>query len=137
PKASLFVREEKKPTAAVYLKTKHGFEPDKKQIKGIQHLVSRSVEGLDPNQISILSSDGRLLTEVESDDESVKQSKELLGYKRQIEKNLEERIRTIVGRVVGSDRVEAKVDAEVDFTQEKQTISDVDPDDVAVVSKNT
>lgn len=137
PKHSLFVREEKKPTASIYIKTKRGFEIDKKQIKGIQHLVSHAVENLKPNQISIISSDGRLLTEIETTDEAMKQSKESLTYKRQIEKNLEDRIRGIVGRVVGPDRVEAKVDAEIDFTVENQTISDIDPDDIAVVSKNT
>lgn len=137
PQSSVFVRDEKKPTAAVYLKTKRGFDIGSKQIKGIQHLVSNSVEGLEPNQISILSSDGKLISEVESEDESVKQSKDLLQYKRQIEKVLEERIRAIVGKVVGPDRVEAKVDANIDFTQERQTISDIDPDDVAVRSKNS
>ena len=137
PKTSLFVRQEKKPTASIYLKTRRGFDLDQKQIKGIQHLVSNAVEGLKPNQISIINSDGRLLTEIETTNEAMKQSKESLSYKRQIEKNLEERIRTIVGRVVGPDRVEAKVDAHIDFTVENQTISDIDPDDVAVVSKNT
>ena len=137
PKTSLFVREEKEPTASIYLKSKRGFEPDKKQIKGIQHMVSHAVEGLKPNHISIINSDGRLLTEIETTDEAMKQSKESLTYKRQIEKNLEDRIRAIVGRIVGPDRIEAKVDAEIDFTVEKQTISDIDPDDVAVVSRNT
>ena len=137
PKTSLFVREEKEPTASIYLKTKRGLEPDKKQIKGIQHMVSHAVEGLKPNHISIINSDGRLLTEIETTDEAMKQSKESLTYKRQIEKNLEDRIRAIVGRIVGPDRIEAKVDAEIDFTVEKQTISDIDPDDVAVVSRNT
>lgn len=137
PKTSLFVREEKQPTASIYLKSKRGFEPDKKQIKGIQHMVSHAVEGLKPNQISIINSDGRLLTEIETTDEAMKQSKESLTYKRQIEKNLEDRIRAIVGRIVGLDRIEAKVDAEIDFTVEKQTISDIDPDDIAVVSRNT
>ena len=46
-------------------------------------------------------------------------------------------MKAIVGKIVGPERIEAKVDAQVDFTREKQTISDVDPEDVAVVSKNT
>lgn len=137
PKSSLFVREQKPPTAAIYLNTKQGFKLDKKQIRGIQHLVSRSVEGLDLNQITILDSDGHMLTEAESTDESAKQSRELLTFKNTIEQSLEGRIRSIVGKIVGLDRVEAKVDADVDFTQEKQTISNVDPDNVAVLSKNT
>lgn len=137
PKHSLFVRDEKSPTASIYLKTKRGFELDKKQIKGIQHLVSNAVEGLKPNQINIIGSQGRLLSEVETSDEAMKQSQDSMQMKRQIEKSLEDRIRVIVGRIVGPDRIEAKVDAEIDFTVEKQTISDINPDDVAVISKNT
>ena len=137
PRHSMFVRDKQNPTASIYLKTKRGFELDKKQIKGIQHLTSNAVEGLSPNQISIIDSEGRLLTEIETTDEAMKHSKESLIYKKQIEKNLEDRIRGIVGKVVGPDRVEARVDAEIDFTVEKQTISDIDPDDIAVVSKNT
>ncbi len=137
PKNSLFVRDQKKPTAAIYLNTKHGFKLDKKQIQGIQHLVSRSVEGLEMNQITILDSNGTMISEAEPDNPTAKQSQEILAYKQNIEKNLEERIRGIVGKVVGYDRVDAKVDAQVDFTQEKQIISNVDPEGVVVISKNT
>ena len=137
PRHSMFVRDRKEPTASIYLKTRRGFGLDKKQIRGIQHLASNAVEGLKTNQISIIDSEGRLLTEIETTNEAMKHSKESLIYKRQIEKNLENRIRAIVGKVVGPERVEARVDAEIDFTVEKQTISDIDPDDIAVVSKNT
>ncbi len=137
PKNSLFVRDQKKPTAAIYLNTKHGMKLEKKQIQGIQHLVSRSVEGLETNQITIIDSDGTMISEAEPDNMAAKQSQEILVYTQAIEKNLEERIRGIVGKVVGYERVDAKVDAQVDFTQEKQTIQNVDPEGVVVVSKNT
>jgi flagellar M-ring protein FliF len=137
PKNSLFVKDQKPSSAAIYLKTKRGVELDQRQIRGIQHLVSRSVEGLDLNQVTILDSSGALLTQVEPTDFSSKMTKEILEYKNKVEDKLEERIRGIVGRIVGPDRVDARVDAEVDFTQEKQTISDVNPDDAAIISKNT
>lgn len=137
PKQSLFVREKSEPTAAIYVRNRRGAELDKKQIRGIQHLVSRSVEGLNVSNIAIIDSEGKLLTDVEPADQSAKQSRELLNYKRNIEKTLEERIRAIVGKVVGQDRIEARVDAEVDFTEETQTISDVDPENFVVVSKHT
>lgn len=136
PKSSIFVRKEKKASAAIYIKTKRGIDLDKKQIKGIQHLVSRSVEGLENNDVTIINSEGRMLSEVEASDFASKMTKELLAYKNQIEKNFENRIRSMVGRVVGPDRIEARVDAEVDFTQEKQTISDVDPEDAGVLAKS-
>ena len=137
PKKSLFVREKKEPTASIYLQTKRGFELEKKQVRGIQFLVSKAVENLKTNNIVIIGSNGEILTNEEATDNSERQSNLLLKFKKQIEKSREERIKAIVGRVVGPDRVEAKVDADVDFTKEKQTIQNVDPEDVVVVSKNT
>lgn len=137
PKKSLFLEDNAEPTAAVYLKTRRNAELDKKQIKGIVHLVSRSVEGLKPQNVTILDGEGKMVTEIEADDFTSKMTKEMLAYKRSIEKQYEENVRGIVGRIVGGDRVEVKVDAVVDFTQEQQTISDVDPDRSAVLSRET
>ena len=49
PKQSLFIRDEKKPTASIYVKTAPGVVLNQKQITGIQHLVSFAVEGLEKN----------------------------------------------------------------------------------------
>jgi flagellar M-ring protein FliF len=137
PKQSLFVEEQKEPTAAIYIRTKRNAKLNDRQIKGIQHLVCRSVEGLKPNTVTIIDHEGQMLTKIESDDFTSKMTKEMQSYKQSVEKDLETKIRGLVGRVTGSDRVEAKVDVSVDFTQEEQTISEVDPEKVAVVSKNT
>lgn len=137
PKQSLFVEEQKEPTAAIYIRTKRGAKLNDRQIKGIQHLVCRSVEGLKPNNVTIIDQEGQMLTKVESEDFASKMTKEMQTYKQSVEKDLEAKIRSLVGRVAGAERVEAKVDVAVDFTQEEQTISEVDPEKVAVVSKNT
>lgn len=137
PKKSLFVEEAKKPSAAIYLRVKRGRTMTKRQINGIVHLVSRSVEGLEPSEITIIDHLGKMLTKVEPKDQATKRTQQMLAYRRDIEKEMVERIRGIVGRVVGPDRVEAKVDVEVDFTEEEKTISDIDPDKVVVLSSNT
>lgn len=137
PKDALFVEEQKEPTAAIYIKQARGFELDKRQIRGIQHLVSRSVEGMTVQNVTVIDSSGKMLTEVEATDFASKMTKERMAYKKDRENRLENRIRQIVGRIVGPDRVDAKVDATVDFTQETQNISDVDPDDAAVIARNT
>jgi len=137
PKQSLFVEEQKEPTAAIYIKTKRGAQLNERQIKGIQHLVCRSVEGLKPNNVTIIDHEGQMLTKIESEEFASKMTKEMQSYKQSVEKDLETKIRGLVGRIAGADRVEAKVDVSVDFTQEEQTISEVDPEKVAVVSKNT
>ncbi len=137
PKQSLFVEEQKEPTAAIYIKTKRNMRLNDRQIKGIQHLVCRSVEGLKPNNVTIIDNEGQMLTKIEAEDFASKMTKEMQIYKQSVEKDLETKIRGLVGRVTGAERVEAKVDVTVDFTQEEQTISEVDPEKVAVVSKNT
>ena len=137
PKQSHFVEDQKEPTAAVYIKTKRGVALNERQVKGIQNLVCRSIEGLKPNNVTILDNDGQMLTKIESEDYASKMTKEMQTYKASVEKDLEAKIRGLVGRVVGAERVEAKVDVSVDFTQEEQTISDVDPEKSAVLSKNT
>lgn len=137
PKKSLFLEDQVETTAAVYLKTKPGTQLDKKQIRGIVTLVSRSVEGLKPNNVTIIDGEGKMLTEIENEDPTAKMTKEMMAYKRSVEKQYEENIRGLVGRIVGPDRVDVKVDASVDFTQEQQTISDVDPDRVVPVSRET
>jgi flagellar M-ring protein FliF len=137
PKQSLFVQEQKEPTAAIYIKTKRSMQLNERQIKGIQHLVCRSVEGLKPNNVTIIDNEGQMLTKMEAEDFASKMTKEMQTYKQSVEKDLETKIRGLVGRVTGAERVEAKVDVTVDFTQEEQTISEVDPEKVAVVSKNT
>ena len=137
PEKSLFKEDDKEPTAAVYVKSYRNTNISPRQIKGITHMVSRSVEGLRPEKVTIVNQDGRMLTKVEVDDPTTKLTNEMLAYRRSLEKELTSKVKTLVGRIVGADRVEAKIDVEVDFTREEQTISDIDPDRVVVLSSNT
>lgn len=137
PKKALFQEDEEKPTAAIYIKTNPNVTLSPKQIKGITHLVSRSVEGLGPDQITIIDQEGKMLTKIESDDPSSKMTQEMISYRRNVEAEMMSKIKSLVGRIVGQDRVDAKVDIDVDFTQEEQNISDIDPDRVVVLSSNT
>ncbi len=137
PKKSLFQEDEQEPTAAIYIKNQPNKEPNPKQVKAIQHLVSRSVEGLNPDRVTIINHEGKMLTKIESDDPTSKMTQEMLNYRKNVESELTAKIRSLVGRIVGQDRVDAKVDVDVDFTREEQNISDIDPDKVVVLSSNT
>lgn len=137
PRKSLFIEDQKEPTAAIYIKVKRGFKVSQKQINGIVHLVSRSIEGMSPEKVTIIDQEGKMLTRIESEDPTGKRTNRMLSYRRKLEKNLEDRVRVIVSRIVGPERVEVKVDVEVDFTEEEQTIMDIDPDRVVVMASNT
>ena len=137
PEKSLFKEDEQEPTASVYIKTYRNSALSERQIRGITHMVSRAVPGLRAEKVTIINQDGKMLTKIETDDPTTKMTNEMLAYRRTIEKELSNKVKTLVGRIVGADRVEAKIDVEVDFTREEQTISDIDPDRVVVLSSNT
>lgn len=137
PKKALFQDDEEEPTAAIYIKTMRNVSLSQKQVKGITHIVARSVEGLRPDKITIIDQEGKMLTKVESDDPTSKLTSEMLAYRNNLEAEYAAKIKSLVGRIVGQERVDAKVDVEVDFTREEQTISDIDPDRVVALSSNT
>ncbi len=137
PNTKLFEEDEKEPTAAIYLKTYRNVQISKKQIRAITLLVSRSVEGLRPEKVTIVDHMGRMLTEVQSDDPATRMTKEMLSFRKTLETDLRTKVTSLVGRIVGIDKIDAKIDVEVDFTREEKTVSDINPDKVVVLSSNT
>lgn len=137
PNEKLFEEDEKEPTAAIYLKTYRNVQISRKQIRAITLLVSRSVEGLRPEKVTIVDHMGRMLTEVQSDDPATQMTKEMLSFRKTLESDLRKKVTSLVGRIVGIEKVDAKIDVEVDFTREEKTISDINPDKVVVLSSNT
>ena len=137
PKKSLFVEDQIEPSAAIYIRKKRGSKISEKQINGIVHLVSRSIEGMDPEKVTIIDQDGKMLTKIQTEDATSKRTQEMLEYRKSREKGLEDKVRRIVSRIVGPERVAVQIDVDVDFTQEEQTINDIDPDKVVVLASNT
>jgi len=67
PKESLFVSEEKKPTASVTLKLKPGRSLSQSQIEGITHLVASSVEGLNAEDVIVVDNKGNILSKLKGE----------------------------------------------------------------------
>lgn len=136
-KKSLFVEDQEEASAAIYIKVKRGHRLDSKIINGIVHLTAKSVEGLRPENVTIIDQEGKMLTKVENEDPTGKRQDQMLAYKRSREKEMTDKVRVIVSRIVGPERVDVKVNIDFDFTEEEQTINDIDPDKVVVLASNT
>ena len=61
PEKTLFTDREKDVTASVFLKIRPGKAISKDQVAGIVHLVSGSIEGLKPDNVTIVDSFGKIL----------------------------------------------------------------------------
>ncbi|MCJ1713034.1 flagellar basal-body MS-ring/collar protein FliF [Curtobacterium sp. VKM Ac-2922] len=64
PAKSVFVSEEKDPTASVFIATKNGVQLTTDQVQSIVHLTSAAVEGMQPTDVSVVDSKGQTLSAV-------------------------------------------------------------------------
>lgn len=135
PDSSIFADEKKKATASISIRLRPGKSLSQRQIQGILHIVARGVEGLETDQIAIIDQEGNMLTQADDQTGGVETvTSAQRAYQKRIEKELEGKIIEILSRIVGHNKVVAKVQADIDFTQIEKTIEDFDPDRSAVRS---
>ncbi len=132
PKESVFVSKQTPPTASVMIKLRPNMILTPKQIKGIKYLVAAAVPKLKPENVKIIDQYGNLLGE---DDETIANSELLkseINYRKRMEKALENKIVSILAPIVGGkDRVVAKVNLDIDFSQVESKATIYSPDNVA------
>ena len=64
PEQSVFVSEKQDPTASVFVDTDSGIHLTTDQVQAITHLTAASVDGLTPENVSVVSADGTVLSAV-------------------------------------------------------------------------
>ncbi len=118
PEQSYFVTMAKPATAAVFLKLKPGVTLAKSQIQGIVNLVSHSVEGLKPEDVSVIDVHGYLLSaDLGGEESTTEVSTGLLDVQKQFQKDLEKSLQGLLEQVLGPGQVVARVTAELNFDQ--------------------
>ena len=131
PKESVFVSKQVPPTASVLVKLRPNMILTPKQIEGIKNLVAAAVPKLTPNNVKIVDQYGNPLGENDELTKSNELLKTEMIYKKRIEKMLEDKIVSILAPVVGGkDKVVAKVNVDLDFSQVKTKATIYDPNNV-------
>ncbi|TMA40178.1 MAG: flagellar M-ring protein FliF [Deltaproteobacteria bacterium] len=137
PERSLFVAEDRRPSASVVVKLVQGRTLSAAQIDGIVHLVAASVEGLQPEAVTVVDEGGRILTSDRRGAEAAGTSNAPLEIQQTVERGAEERIESMLGAVVGRDKVVARVAASLDFSRVERTEETYDPDRTAIRTQRT
>lgn len=135
PEKSLFKDSEKPPTASVVLKMKSSRALKESEVQGVVHLVSSSIEGMDPEHVTILDTRGKVLSKGGASDPAAKMSASMQETQRTYEKNAEERLQTLLDNVVGPGKSAARVSALFDFRQVEKYEEKYDPETTAVRSE--
>ena len=135
PKDSIFVRPSEEPKASVLVDLWPGRDLSPEQVKAIVFLVSHAVPGLKPENVTVVDSQGRVLTDlIENSKDNTGASKEL-QIKRKLERDIERKVQSMLSQVLGSSKVVVRASVEVE-TGKVQTKKEIyNPDMTAVVSQ--
>lgn len=132
PQKSLFIEEQMSPSASVVLKVADAKKMEPKDVQAIVNLLVMSIEGLDPQHISIADTNGKVLYFPEDENTIGGLTSSQLELKNTVQTNYERRIEEMLSRVLGPGKVIAKVNADLDFSQRTIRKEMFDPE-VAVV----
>lgn len=135
PEKSIFAQSQQAASASVILKLGSKGALSENTVQSITHLVASAVEGLDASSVTVVDSEGRLLSTPAGDASSVAGG-QAYNQKSQIEKSLEHRIADLLSPVVGVGKVMARVTADIDFTRSETTEQVVDPNRTAVLQES-
>jgi flagellar M-ring protein FliF len=119
----------------VVLRLRNGRTPSDDVVNGISHLVSGSVDGIDPERVKVLDHSGRLLSsEWEPGSPAALASREL-AMRSEIEKYLETKAEQIVAQIVGAGNARVQISAEINHDRVERTVETVDPERQVLASE--
>lgn len=128
PEQKLYESEQEPVTASVVLKLKRGMPLSDEQVGGIVHLVASAVEGLKPSNVTVVDTDGTVLSEAAAGGSggqllNANQSK----LKRQYESDLSQNLQSMLTRIVGQDKAVVRVSADMSFDHKQTTSESYEP----------
>jgi flagellar M-ring protein FliF len=128
PASTLFASQQAPTTASVMLKLKPGQRLDSAQARSISNMMAGSVEGLKPENLTIVDINGNTLSSNDGSDISGLSSKQLLtqqGYESTTQRNLQ----AMLDRVLGPGKASVQVSALMNWDQTEQTNETYSPGD--------
>ncbi len=138
PKASVFVRDQQKPTASVLLNLRSGRSLDAQQVGAVVHLVASSVPDLPAANVTVVDQNGNLLSDTSKKMGSNNLDPTQIKYVDDIQQSIVKRVESIITPIVGTKNVRAEASAEIDFSSLEQAVESYKPnqkpDDVTIRS---
>lgn len=136
PKASVFIRDGREPSASVFLELFPGRTLEPHQIKGIANLVASSIPEMNAENVSLVDQKGALIS-LGAEDEKLIAATQHLDFTRKIENDVVMRIRRLLSPIIGDENFKTEVSADVDFTEVEEAAEIFNPDLPALRSEST
>jgi flagellar M-ring protein FliF len=129
PEEALFSEDARQPSASVLVKTKRGTTLSGGQVQAVVNLVSSSVEGLVPEQVTLADANGTVLSAAGEDGANAAAGDARAVQTAAFEKELQTSVQEMLTPVVGSGKAVVRVKAALDFDKRATTSERFNPDD--------
>jgi flagellar M-ring protein FliF len=126
PEQKLFASEQEQTTASVVLRLKPGFRLAGTNIAAITHLVSGSVKGLKAEGVTVIDSEGHLLSG-NTDGATASGAGTVHDYRERVEQDLARKAEDMLTTVLGPGRATIRVSAVVDMNSVNTVTETYDP----------
>lgn len=123
----LLVDQRRQTKASVWIDT-GGSRLAVEQVNAIRHLVSSAVEGLVPDEVSVVDNRGRMLSEDLKSDPMLANASSQIRYRQSVEDYLARKVETLLAAAVGAGNAVVRVSAEVDADATTISEEKFDPD---------
>ncbi len=124
PQKSLFGRKSMPAQGSVTLALQPKRVLSEETTQAITHLVSSSVEGLSPDQVTIVDTRGRLLSSEHGEGLNARG----MQYQREYEQTMEVRLREMLDQILGPGASVVRVAAQFDFSNRETREEHYDPE---------
>jgi flagellar M-ring protein FliF len=128
PEKEVFADEQDPVTASVLISTQPGDDLSPQQVQAVVHLVASSIDGLDPDLVTVTDSAGNLLTPPAGSELGAASTR--AQQVEEVQQQISGRIQTMLDQVVGAGNATVQVTADLDFDKAvtESTRYEADPD---------
>jgi flagellar M-ring protein FliF len=136
PQQSAFVRDRRPASASVFLQLQNGARLDRGQVAAIVNLVASSIPELAAEHVTVVDSQGNLLSSPQEDSEFAAREQQL-EIARRLEEDYSQRIVSLLTPLLGPGRVRAQVVAQIEMASTEEAREQYRPESQVVRSEQT
>ncbi|MEW6517310.1 MAG: flagellar basal-body MS-ring/collar protein FliF [candidate division FCPU426 bacterium] len=117
PQEEMWFEEDFNPSASVMVRLKGPGTLNAQQVESIRHLLASAVRGLVPERVTVVDTQGKVLSAGADNDAAFGLSDRQIAYRQKIESNLKAQAESLLVEILGPGRAAVRVQAEMDFNQ--------------------
>jgi len=142
PQSSLYTSSQQNPTASIVVKMNDGASLDPGQVKAVMHLVASSVQGLKPENVTVVDTNGTNLSDAVNNSSlagglTAATYGTALDVEHSYESNLSQEAMTMLNDVLGPDKAVVRVNANLNWDQLQQDSTTYTPGQNPVGNQTT